>query len=218
MYILYGSVQFTSYAVLSNGLTSVENKLNANLSSSTHSLVVGTGTGMVSTIATYPFDLLRTRLAANTDSFLSMLEHTMHILRTEGIKGYFVGIEPAMLSVASTMGIMFWAYEVARDVTKKYNEVPFIEGICGFIAGGASKGATFPLDTLRKRVQMHKMTHGTNTTALALLSNILRNEGLFGVYKGFGISLLKTAPTSAFSLWMYELTISWMRRNKKEVM
>ncbi|KAK6464761.1 mitochondrial carrier domain-containing protein [Scheffersomyces coipomensis] len=218
LYILYGGVQFTSYSMLSTALNDFTSSKKISLSSSSHSLVVGFGAGIVSTFFTYPFDLLRTRLAANSDKkLLSMTSTFKQILKTDGIMGCFTGIKPATLSVASTTAVMFWSYELARDFANNYQGIPFVEGICGLVAGATSKGVTFPLDTLRKRTQMYTVMYGSKpVSAVKLFVSILRNEGLYGLYKGFGISLLKTAPTSAVTLFMYEYSLNYITSfNKK---
>ncbi|KAI5969408.1 TPC1 [Candida margitis] len=213
LYILYGGVQFTSYSILSTNLSRLEQHYQINLSPATHSMVVGAGAGLASTLATYPFDLLRTRLVANrTRDLISMRSTIGQILKAEGISGMFTGIKPAIISVASTTGLMFWSYELARSLSQEYKNIPFIEGICGFIAGVTSKGITFPLDTLRKRCQVYSIVHGTRSVgALRLFFDIIRQEGVFGLYRGYSVSILKTAPTSALSLWIYEYAISFMK-------
>ncbi|CAH2352800.1 mitochondrial thiamine pyrophosphate carrier 1 [[Candida] railenensis] len=218
LYIFYGGIQFTSYSIFSRALSELEqnNKYKVSLSPAVHSLVVGSGAGLTSTFFTYPFDLLRTRLAANSDKkFLSLSSTVVDIWEKQGIRGFFAGFRPTALSVASTTGLMFWAYSEARELSARYKDnIPFIEGICGFLAGAISKGITFPLDTLRKRMQMYHVNHGTSpSSALRLCSSIIRNEGLFGFYKGYGMSVLKTAPTSALSLFMYEYTLTFIRRS-----
>lgn len=222
MYIIYGGVQFTSYSILSKKLNEFEetNAFNIKFSGSTHSLFVGAGAGLTSTFATYPFDLLRTRLVANSSrEFLSMKSTILNIWSREGISGFFIGFKPAAVSVASTTGLMFWAYEIAREFSSQYKDnVPFIEGFCGFLAGATSKGITFPLDTIRKRMQMHNINNsGSNTrpSTLQICKSILRNEGVFGVYKGYGMSVLKTAPTSALSLFMFEYSLQILRETTK---
>ncbi|EGW33136.1 mitochondrial thiamine pyrophosphate transporter [Spathaspora passalidarum NRRL Y-27907] len=215
LYIIYGGVQFTSYSVLNKWLSQY-----SNLNSATHALVVGGGAGIASTLTTYPFDLLRTRLVANSErNFLSMTGTIKKIMKEEGIVGMFAGAKPAMLSVASTTALMFWSYELARDFATDYKHIPFIEGFCGFLAGATSKGITFPLDTLRKRCQMHSIVYGKDgASAITIFKNIITREGVFGLYKGFGISVLKTAPTSAISLFMYEYTLTALRRTKNQIM
>lgn len=213
MYILYGAVQFTSYTAISKMLTLFQkDSKQFNFSPAVHSLVVGTGAGITSTAVTYPFDLLRTRLAANNKrEILSMMKTINSIYKNDGMLGFFIGIRPAVLSVASNTGLMFWAYELAREFTSNYTEVPFIEGICGFFAGATAKGITFPLDTLRKRIQVKTLDH--SSSLFSLCKQIIVREGLFGLYKGFGISVFKTAPTSAMSIFIYEYTISIIRKS-----
>lgn len=213
MYIFYGAVQFTTYLVLSRELARLEERLRWRTSAATHSFVVGAGSGLASTFATYPFDLLRTRLAAHKERrFLSMRAVVASIWAREGPRGFFAGFPPAAASVASTTAIMFWAYEQAREWLAALTHVPFIEGICGFAAGTVLKGVTFPLDTLRKRMQMHSVTHGAHAASTwRLCIAIAAQEGVFGFYKGYGISVLKTAPTSALSLYMYELVLRYIR-------
>ncbi|KAG5421577.1 TPC1 [Candida metapsilosis] len=213
LYILYGGVQFTSYSIISTNLSRLEQHYKFSLSPSSHSLIVGSGAGLASTLATYPFDLLRTRLVANKNRDLVSMRTTIEqILKKEGVSGMFAGVKPASISVASTTGLMFWSYELTRSFSQEYKNIPFIEGICGFIAGVTSKGITFPLDTLRKRCQVYAVVHDTKpVSAMRLFLNIIKQEGIFGLYRGYGISILKTAPTSALSLWMYEYTISFMK-------
>ncbi|RCK54618.1 Mitochondrial thiamine pyrophosphate carrier 1 [Candida viswanathii] len=213
LYILYGGTQFASYSVLNTHLLRLEQLYHLRLSEASHSLIVGTGSGMASTLVTYPFDLLRTRLVANkTRNLLSMSGTVRGILETEGIRGVFAGVRPAMLSVSTTSGLMFWSYELAREFSKNLKHVPFIEGICGFIAGAFAKGVTFPLDTLRKRCQMCSVVHGHPFSALHLFVAIVKKEGVLGLYKGFGVSIIKTAPTSAISLFMYEYSLSFIKK------
>ncbi|KAK6454492.1 mitochondrial thiamine pyrophosphate transporter [Scheffersomyces xylosifermentans] len=219
LYVLYGATQFTSYSFLSQALSTFEEGQNWSLSSSGHTLLAGTGAGICSTLTTYPFDLLRTRLAANSNKkLLSMTQTIKDIYKADGLLGFFAGIKPAMLSIASTTGIMFSSYELAREFTRD-RDIPFKEGLCGFIAGATSKGITFPLDTLRKRTQMYQTLYGgRSTSAYKLFFNIVSAEGVFGLYKGFGVSVLKTAPTSAISLYVYEYSITAIKKLNTEVL
>lgn len=218
LYVLYGAAQFTTYSSISRWLSHLSDTSGFNLPSSAHSLVSGTGAGVVSTLVTYPFDLLRTRLAANSEKkLLSMSGTAREIILSEGFTGLFAGIKPAMLSISTTTGLMFWSYELVRE-TLGDRDIPFKEGICGFIAGATSKGITFPLDTIRKRTQMYKILYNSakRVGAFRLLADIVANEGVLGLYKGFGISVLKTSPTSAVSLFVYEYSLAAIQRiNRK---
>ncbi|CAK9438252.1 uncharacterized protein LODBEIA_P24950 [Lodderomyces beijingensis] len=219
LYIVYGGVQFTSYSILSKNISRVEDSYGVRLSSASHSLMAGIGAGVASTLVTYPFDLLRTRLVANRKrNLVSMTGTIRRIVKIEGVSGMFSGIAPAVVSIASMTGLMFWSYELARDFSADYKHVPFIEGICGFIAGAVSKGITFPLDTLRKRCQMYSVVYGKKYhSAFHIFVNMIKREGIFGLYRGYGVSIIKTAPTSALSLWTYEYVLTWIKKKKEKI-
>ena len=218
MYILYGACQFASYSYFSTMLSELDEKYKLNMGSASHSLLVGTAAGSTSTMVTYPFDLLRTRLAANsTKEFISMTKTIGSVYQKEGVLGFFAGLKPAVLSVASTTGLLFWSYELARDFSADYNHIPFIEGFCGFAAGAIAKGLTFPLDTLRKRIQMYSVHNKSKAVnSLSLFRHIVAREGFIGLYKGFGISVFKTAPTTAVTMFFYEFTLTSLKRNKDQ--
>lgn len=218
LYILFGGIQFASYSILNSSLTEAEKNFGIRIGPSLHSLISGIGAGAISTVATYPFDLFRTRLAANYQrELVSMTSLAKSIGMDHGLRGLFQGLVPAVLSTSMTAGIMFWTYELANDLSHKYTvSIPFKEGIFGFIAGVTAKGMLFPLDTLRKRVQMAENMEPSNKiisgNIIKTAGALLRNEGILGFYKGFTLSVFKTGPTSAISLFMFEYTLNLARR------
>lgn len=213
LYILYGGSQFASYSVLDKAFCQVQSDFNVNLPLLFHSLFVGSGSGLVSTLVTYPFDLLRTHLAANnTKLFVPMTAKCREIYANFGVLGFFSGLRPSLLTIVSSTGVFFMTYSVARDAArwaKKEigHEVWGVEAICGFVAGTVSKATTFPLDTIRKRMQI---SHRKRVREM--LVEHWKLHGLRGFYSGFGVSLLKTAPTSALSMAIYEYTITATRK------
>lgn len=99
------------------------------------------------------------------------------------------------------------------------------EGIAGLLAGIFAKTLLFPLDVIRKRLQVQGPTRnqylsGTipkyprNPILTAVM--IIQNEGILGLYKGLFISIIKSAPASAVTMWTYENSLNLMRYlNKK---
>lgn len=209
LYILYGATQFTAYSVFNKSFSRLQESTGFVLSASTHSLVVGCATGVVSSATTYPFDLLRTRLAANnTKTFLSMTALCRSLLKEQGVRGFFVGIKPTLLSMIANSGIFFWSYSLARaafeDVEKRENvKLWGVEAMSGFTAGVTAKAVTFPLDTLRKRMQVTQTNRATE-----LFVSQLKTGGAASFYRGFTVGLIKTAPTSAVAMAIYEYAIT----------
>lgn len=203
LYILYGALQFTAYSLLNLLFASAQTSWLLNVSPLVHLLVVGGCLGIVSTLLTYPFDVLRTRLAANQNLFLSMRGVVAQIYADRGLPGFFVGISPSLVSVAANLGLFFWAYSVARTMAQGTWGV---EAGCGLVAGVVAKAITFPLDTIRKRMQVG---HGNHASALFVSQ--WRQYGWLSFYRGFAVSLAKTAPTSAISVAVYEYTLAQTR-------
>jgi solute carrier family 25 thiamine pyrophosphate transporter 19 len=236
MYVLYGATQFTTYRVVSNAVKSV----HPTIPDPTLSFISGAASGLMATTITYPFDLLRTRFAcqgaAGSERVYRSLPYAIsHIYKNEGLTGYFRGLIPALISVIPYMGLMFTSYNQVRRLLEyiaptqsgphaTFTDIhPLLishEAIAGFTAGVISKSAVFPFDLLRKRLQVQGPTRsrymaGTiplypqNPFTCALY--ILKREGISGFYRGFFVSMLKSAPASAMTMWTFENSLYFLR-------
>lgn len=212
LYVLYGAAQFTSYSALNHSFHEFQQHHGVELLKLTHAFFVGCATGIVSTMVTYPFDLLRTRLVAHeAKNFLSMTSIARQILRSQGVRGFYVGLQPSLFSLIAYSGLFFWTYSLARTATEALpvEQIWGVEALCGFGAGTTAKALSFPLDTIRKRVQIMRPD-----SVLSMLKQNWKEHSLRGFYKGFLVSLLKTAPTSAISVAVYERTIAFERKQR----
>lgn len=94
------------------------------------------------------------------------------------------------------------------------------DGTAGILASVVSKTAVYPLDTVRKRLQVqgpsrlkyvHRNIPEYTGGVASTVGDILRREGLRGMYRGLTVSLLKAAPTSAATMWTFERTMAFLR-------
>lgn len=115
------------------------------------------------------------------------------------------------------MGIFFAAYETLRPPLSDLH-LPFSTGgaLAGTIASVIAKTGTFPLDLVRKRIQVqgptrelyvHRNIPVYEGSTLRVLRTILQREGLRGLYRGLTVSLVKAAPASAVTMWTYERSL-----------
>lgn len=98
--------------------------------------------------------------------------------------------------------------------------MPFSSGdaIAGVLASMFAKTAVFPLDLVRRRLQVQGPTRAkyvhTNIPeykgVFSSLVKIYRNEGYRGWYRGLTVSLVKNAPASAITMYVYERTLHMM--------
>lgn len=218
MYVIYGAVQFGSYTGFNN---IVSKRWPDTLSQHVQSLVVGALAGVTSSGASYPLDLLRTRLVADRNiTGTRLIEVCRETMQTEGLRGFFTGISTAMATVTLSTATMFLTYESVNILCEKHESQPWSQPLrasSGMIAGLVSKTIVFPIDTLRRRMQIMNSKRTSSFTELpqvyenyrykssiSIVLDILKREGPVALYKGLTVGLLKSVPTTAISLFVYE--------------
>ncbi|ODV83980.1 hypothetical protein CANARDRAFT_201971 [[Candida] arabinofermentans NRRL YB-2248] len=212
MYLIYGASQFTLYSSLNTMLFQNEVKYNLKIDNSMHSLIIGSASGCISTFISYPFDVLRTKLASNKSrKFKSFPKECISIFQRNGIVGFYSGCFISMNYVTISMGLSFGTYSKLRELTKGTTKT--IEQSSGLIAGALSKFIIYPLDLIRRRRQFDNFTSTKN-----IITTVFKNEGIFGFYHGLTPAIVKTAPTTAISLWCYEYSVDLLLKLEKSTL
>lgn len=198
MYVCYGGMQFVAY----RGFTQLQQAMPVRLPNSAESFVSGACSGAIATTITYPLDLLRTRFAAQGTEriYASLFSAIRTISKDEGSRGYFRGLSAAVGSIVPYMGLFFTSYEFFH-LHLGAMQLPLSSGdaAAGVAASVLAKTATFPLDLVRKRLQvqgpMRQRYVHTNIPIYAgvfrALHAIWRKEGVRGWYRGLTVSLIK---------------------------
>ncbi|EDO34426.1 predicted protein [Nematostella vectensis] len=200
-------------------------------------LVAGAMAGVTSITATYPLDLIRTRLSAQgADRKYRGIVHAFRtILNEEG--GFFSGclyrgLVPTAMGIAPYVGLNFAVYETLKGFLfstvmassqgasltniRKDRELPVnFKLMCGSLAGAVSQTATYPLDVVRRRMQMKGIRADfAYKSTLHAFSSIVKLEGFRGLYKGMWPNILKVAPSVGIQFAAYELSKSFLYSNK----
>ena len=193
--------------------------------------IAGAAAGAAATTATYPLDLLRTRFAAQGSDkvYSSFFGSIRDIARIEGTRGFFQGLGAGVGQIVPYMGLFFAAYESLRPVISPFN-LPFGSGdaTAGVMASVLAKTGVFPLDVIRKRLQIQGPTRtrfvplkGYKAVAdyaglgvWGTGKSIMRREGWRGLYRGLAIGLVKSAPASAVTMWTYERTLRILKEGQ----
>ena len=215
MYVTYGGMQFVAY----RGFTQLQQSSPFKVPDSAQSFASGAGAGAIATVVTYPLDLLRTRFAAQGTErvYAGLLGAVRDIARDEGTRGYFRGLSASLGSIVPYMGLFFTSYEFFHQQLGGV-KLPLSSGdaAAGVLASVVAKTATFPLDLVRKRLQVQgpmraRYIH-TNIPYYAGvfrgLHAIWRKEGYRGWYRGLTVSLVKVRGSSQWYLllWLPILT------------
>ncbi|EPE07089.1 mitochondrial deoxynucleotide carrier [Ophiostoma piceae UAMH 11346] len=232
LYVCYSATQFTAYRAATVSLAQIHDALGIPATPPLDSFVAGASAGAAATAATYPLDLLRTRFAAQGNDadrvYTSLRGAVRDIARDEGATGFFRGLGPALIQIAPYMGAFFTFYEGLKPITNRIQNDVFRSGksellggnglgtadaAAGIMAAVMAKTFVFPLDLVRKRIQVqgptrsryvHKNIPVYDRGVARALATILRTEGVRGLYRGLIVSLFKAAPANAITMWTYE--------------
>ena len=203
-------------------------RLPNRLPASIESFISGAGAGAAATTVTYPLDLLRTRFAAQGTErvYQSLFAAVRDIARDEGPRGFFRGLGAAVVQILPYTGLFFASYE-ALHLQLGSNNMPFgsADAIAGILASVFAKTGVFPLDLVRKRLQVQGPTRSKYIHpnipeyrgVLRTLQMILQMEGVRGMYRGLTVSLVKAAPASAVTMWTYERALQALMRHKDAI-
>ena len=220
LYLFYGGIQFSAY----RSCASLVDTIAPGFPSTAESFVCGAIGGAIATTVTHPLDLLRTRFAAQGRQrvYHSLIGSIRDIYRHEGPKGYFQGLGAGVGQVVPYMGVFFAAYEGLRvPLARLHWSFGSSDAVAGVLAAVLAKTAAFPLDLVRKRLQVQGPTRARyvyrdqipvyrHRTVIHSLSTIVATEGWRGLYGGLTVSLLKAAPTSAITMWTYERVLNFL--------
>ncbi|PKI82883.1 hypothetical protein MVES1_003607 [Malassezia vespertilionis] len=169
-------------------------KLGANLAS-------GGAAGASSLVFVYSLDYARTRLANDAKSaakggarqFNGLIDVYRKTLATDGIAGLYRGFIPSVVGIIAYRGLYFGLYDSLKPVLlpgELSNNflASFILGWCVTTAAGL---ASYPLDTIRRRMMMTSggKTHYKNMFDAARV--IVAGEGISSLFKGAGANILR---------------------------
>eukprot|EP01083_Nonionella_stella_P016366 45721_1 len=162
--------------------------------------------GVTATSASFPLDLMRARLATQWGSRSSVRYHgyihcVKTMIREEGLSGFYKGLKPTILGYIPYAGLSFALYESLKHYalellpkeSGEFQTVPRL--ICGGFAGVIAQSAAYPLDIVRRRMQVDcAPPHGTPrySNTFGALTHIARSEGIIrGLYKGLSMNWIK---------------------------
>lgn len=185
-----------------------------------HAIAGSTGTA-ISNLATYPLDLIITRLQTQRlsgrpkegqytdptlDHYDGILDAAQKIYDRDGIAGFFTGVGPdTAKSVAdSFLFFLFYNYMRTNRVTRRKAEghggaLPAWDELSiGMAAGGLSKLFTTPLSNITTRAQ----TTSRHQSMSQIASQIQKEKGLIGFWSGYSASLILTLnPALTFTFY-----------------
>ena len=167
-------------------------------------LTAGALAGMTGTAITHPLDTIRLRLALPNHGYSGIGNAFYSVATKEGLGALYKGLIPTLAGIAPYAAINFASYDMAKKMY--YGEHGKQDPISNLFVGGASGtfSATvcYPLDTIRRRMQMKGKTYNGMGDAFV---TIWRKEGMRGFFKGWSANTLKVVPQNSIRFVSYEM-------------
>jgi len=207
----HSAVQFVSYDKIkvwmigdSDGKLSVPQRLLA-----------GSLSGVAAATVTQPLDVVRIRLQTDPEVKGKVANAFRAMWQERGLISFYKGYTPAMLSLAPFIAVNFAAFDSlktwwygsgkhTKDELKARN--PLVVLSLGALSGIIAQTICYPLDTVRRRMQMKGKIYPNTPMAFV---TIAREEGFAGFYRGMVPNALKVMPNNAIRFAMYETLKNW---------
>nr|ACU20385.1 unknown [Glycine max] len=182
--------------------------------------------------ATYPMDMVRGRITVQTEAspyqYRGMFHALSTVLREEGARALYKGWLPSVIGVIPYVGLNFAVYESLKDYLIKSNPFDLVENselsvttrlACGAAAGTVGQTVAYPLDVIRRRMQMVGWNHAASvltgdgrgkvpleyTGMIDAFRKIVQHEGFGALYKGLVPNPVKVVPSIAIAFVTYEV-------------
>ncbi|XP_046828655.1 calcium-binding mitochondrial carrier protein SCaMC-2 isoform X1 [Vespa velutina] len=172
--------------------------------------MAGSMAGGISQSAIYPLEVLKTRLALRkTGEFSSIIDAAKKIYKQGGWKSFYRGYIPNLIGILPYAGIDLAVYETLKNSylrTHKKDEQPafWLLLLCGTASSTAGQVCSYPLALVRTKLQAEISTGSDANTMIGVFKDILKREGIRGLYRGITPNFLKVAPAVSISYVVYE--------------
>ena len=206
----YAATQFVSYDKYKKYLSLGDGTMTIS-----RRLLAGALAGATATSITHPLDVIRLRLSVQPD-LRGFGDVIRSIYGELGIRTFFKGYSATLLSLAPFIAINFATFDQLKSVTNTRfplakNNVGVTLGL-GAAAGLFAQSICFPLDTIRRRMQLPGTHYSSVPNAF---KTIWKNEGLRGFYKGMVPNAIKIVPNNAIRFVVYDFLKNFFQLKAK---
>lgn len=187
-------------------------------------LIAGSIAGVSALPITYPFELVRVRMAVATQhsslqpTLLTLIrsiykEHLHTPLVPGGLRNFYRGFVVTLAGTVPYRGGIFLVWETLNQRSREWFSPSSraanqhkLHLIIGAIAGTTAQIATYPLEVVRRIQQASGHASGSQRAfgIWETVVTIQRTSGWRGFYTGLGIGLVKQVPMHSISLSVWQ--------------
>ncbi|KAJ1334772.1 hypothetical protein BSLG_007927 [Batrachochytrium salamandrivorans] len=185
-------------------------------------LMASASAGMLTCLLANPLWLIKTRMctqkATDPGAYRHVIDGLVQVVRHEGVSGLYRGIVPALVGV-SHGALQFMVYEEMKHLrtnivhSADMDKLNTLEYIC--MAATSKVFATiftYPYQVVKSRMQVQSSYVSTlYSGTIGTVTQIARNEGMGGFYKGMGVNIVRVLPGTCITFAVYEGMSKFLR-------
>lgn len=178
----------------------------------------GAVSGAFTSLLLTPIELVKCKMqvpidAAKFATAPGPLQIIASVFRNQGILGFWHGQMGTLIRETGGSAAWFGSYEGVKIMFMKYDktlntvdDLKVWQMMCAGAAAGMSYNfAFYPADTIKSRMQTEDAGNMKSKSGFVTVSKDLwRQQGLRGFYRGCGITVFRSAPSSAIIFSIYE--------------
>lgn len=153
--------------------------------------------GSLSLTVVYSLDFARTRLANDAKGkdgkrqFNGLIDVYKKTLATDGITGLYRGFAISCVGIFIYRGLYFGLYDTIKPMFLGPDASFIVSFLLGWAVTVVSGLASYPIDTVRRRMMMTSGTGVFYKSSLDCGLQVIKNEGFMSLMKGAGANVLR---------------------------
>ncbi|RWR73640.1 putative mitochondrial adenine nucleotide transporter BTL3 [Cinnamomum micranthum f. kanehirae] len=166
-------------------------------------LIAGGISGITATILCLPLDTIRTRLLAPGGEALGgVVGCYLHMIHNEGFLSLYKGLTPALISMGPSCAVFYAIYDILKTSHLSHinkngsygemgeeRELSVVRALLyGAIAGACAETATYPLEVIRRQLQLHQ---AKRVGLVTVFVKLVQREGVGSLFAGLAPSTLQ---------------------------
>jgi len=150
----------------------------------------------------HPVDTIKTLQQSAEGAGLNMVQASSRIMKKGGMGAMYSGLGPYVTADGMAGALKFASYEYLKKVIKDkvpeehYGKALYLAGAAAFLA---SSVVLVPGELLKQRLQM-----GQISSVRSGIPQILKSEGILGLYAGYSGVCLRDVPYTMMELGIYD--------------
>lgn len=160
-------------------------------------ILSGGAAGTMSLLFVYSLDFARTKLANDAKGkggerqYNGLIDVYRKTLATDGIQGLYRGFVISAVGIFIYRGFYFGLYDSLKPILLAPDAGFLASFTLGYTVTVAASSASYPIDTIRRRMMMTSGTGVHYKNWVDCGAQILKNEGMTSFFKGNGANILR---------------------------